>query len=122
MYRLCVRVLIQLNIKSDYHSSWILLIFEPPALIVQTIPSCRLTLDTFNYYTTIEADSRRVSCAKVVILMLKKMMLLDDDRVSCLNIFEVLQSIQFIFYSIPLLDYVRVRKVFSKFLQYEFTN
>jgi len=40
----------------------------------------RLTLDTFHYYTTIDADSRRLSCGKVVILMLKKMMLLDDDR------------------------------------------
>ena len=42
----------------------------------------RLTVESFEYYTMLEEDKRRYSWGKIVILMLKKMMLLDDERVS----------------------------------------
>ena len=45
----------------------------------------RLTVESFEYYTMLEEDKRRLSWGKIVILMLKKMMLLDDERVSLTN-------------------------------------
>ena len=39
-------------------------------------------MESFEYYTMLEEDKRRFSWGKIVILMLKKMMLLDDERVS----------------------------------------
>ena len=46
-------------------------------------------MESFEYYTMLEEDKRRFSWGKIVILMLKKMMLLDDERVSFNHLYYI---------------------------------